>query len=603
MQNRMIFSQFVILFLCGVGYCQDSMLQKTLDIRDISSSINQTVVEEPSNEKNIDFADYDNDGDLDVVMSSCLGDFGQRCNKLYRNDDGVFNEVSGVPVIPEFENDDVSRTCLFRDFDKDGFADIVVVCDSNSGTATVSAPGRTKFLRNIGGQFFVNETERLDNLSGAAGDGVAGDFDQNGLLDVVLANHPNLSRDSMVLNGVDGLSAGEFCEKTSLYMPNENEYGAQIHSADMNGDGLLDLIVSNMFSEEAIYFNNNSGAGMGTGDFSYGGQGNILTFPELNNSVTTEQALFPVDLNNDGLIDLVHTNFGPGSTSGPRFDGFWMNMGNNTLNVPEFAAIEEINDDFNSLSTRVEATDLDDDGRQDLVVLSRFRRPYIFRNTSENGDISFVAWTPATLNDQHFGWGIGARQLVGDGRPDLFLGATDNDFLFETTSSASFSADDLTGGELPDLLDQPPIQITGLVGGNGVTFNAGTIPASARVSVLLRSSGDVKLQALVNNNIITESDRPGHSTDEFLQFVHTSGELEIEVILDSPSYDGNGDGAVNLLDVAPFIDCLTGVSTDCDPFDTDDDGQVNLLDVGRFLERLTGPADEAYSLEILIRSD
>ena len=106
----------------------------TLNFSDITEdNVNQTVNETNNNEKEVEFGDYDNDGDMDVVMAVALSDFGQRRNKLYRNDGGVLNEVSGAPVISGFTNTDTSRSAFFRDFDLDGWLDIIIVNDSNSG--------------------------------------------------------------------------------------------------------------------------------------------------------------------------------------------------------------------------------------------------------------------------------------------------------------------------------------------------------------------------------------------------------------------------------------------------------------------------------------
>ena len=51
--------------------------------------------------------------------------------------------------------------------------------------------------------------------------------------------------------------------------------------------------------------------------------------------------------------------------------------------------------------------------------------------------------------------------------------------------------------------------------------------------------------------------------------------------------DINGDGIVNLLDVAPFINLL-GTGTFQVEADINQDGVVNLLDVQRFVELLSG---------------
>ena len=51
--------------------------------------------------------------------------------------------------------------------------------------------------------------------------------------------------------------------------------------------------------------------------------------------------------------------------------------------------------------------------------------------------------------------------------------------------------------------------------------------------------------------------------------------------------DVNQDGAVNLLDVGPFVSAISGGSSQCEA-DVNVDGSVDLLDVGPFVELLSG---------------
>ena len=145
-------------------------MPNTLNFANVTSDrIVWTVAETPSNEKEVDFGDFDNDGDLDVVVANAYSDFGQRRNKLYRNDDGVFNEVSGQPVIPGFSGPDVARNAFFRDYDGDGWLDIIIVNDNN----TQGDPGRTKiYINQHPGNTFSHYTEegieRLGNGTGGA---------------------------------------------------------------------------------------------------------------------------------------------------------------------------------------------------------------------------------------------------------------------------------------------------------------------------------------------------------------------------------------------------------------------------------------------------
>ena len=601
-KTRFAISVCVIAYIIGFSSAsgQDSVLKKTLNFRDITTTnINQKVEEsEFRSEKKIEFGDYDNDGDLDVAISVGQGDFGQRRNKLYRNDGGVLNEVSGEPIIPEFELLDVSRSVMFEDFDQDGFLDIIISNDSNSGTSTNMSPGKTKFLRNVNGEFFVNESERLDGLTGPAGDAVAADLDGNGLIDVVMTNHPNQSQDTMVLNGIDGQPAGQFTEVTNTNLPVDSEYGGQIYAADMNGDGLLDLLIGNSIgTRDFIYFNNNQNAGAGPGDFRYGGMGETQLFQSPGH----ERMMVPADFDNDGRMDFYYANIGPSFQSRP--DQIRRNLGNNASNVPIFATTV-LQDDLTDETNRVEVGDLDGDGRTDVVVVSEMRRPYILRNTTENGEISFLEWTPFEFNTLHEAWGVGIGDVLGGGSTNVMIGAMFDDFLFEKIPSPSFQADDLSGGQLPEFLNLEPIQVVGEVGSDDIILSTELLPASTRLSILLRSAGDLTLTASDGVTTVV-SDRPGHASDEAIQIDLTAGRVwQIRVELESLAYDGNGDGLVNLLDVPSFVDCLTGASDDCEMFDVDDDGQLTLLDVSKFVDRLTGsPVSESFSLEVLARID
>ena len=201
------------------------------------------------------------------------------------------------------------------------------------------------------------------------------------------------------------------------------------------------------------------------------------------------------------------------------------------------------------------------------------------------------------------GWGITSGDLAGDARPDLFVGAYNDDFLFENVGSPQFNSDDLNG-QLPAFHDSDPIMVVGQVAiGDENTFVFEDLPSGAEVSLLLRSLGNANVAVAAGNQNFS-LDRPGNGTDEAVHFTHSGGDLTVAVSMTGISFDGNGDGQVNLLDVSALVDCLTGASASCDAFDTNDDGLVTLLDVSPFVDRLiNGSNEETYFLEILSRSN
>ncbi|MEM9412182.1 MAG: VCBS repeat-containing protein, partial [Planctomycetota bacterium] len=575
----------------------------TLNFRDVSTERIQSAFEESEfgSEKNFDFADYDLDGDLDVVVAVQWSDFGNRRNKLYRNDNGILIDVAGTNVMPEFEIGDNSCTALFRDFDQDGLPDIIMVCDSNSGSVTDISPGKTKFYRNINGTHFLNESYRLNDLVSAASFAAAADFDNNGFLDIAISGHPNINQDKISFNAINGNLAGEFSELTSTHMPPDNEYGKHMAAADMNGDGKIDILMaSHAAADSFIYYNNNNDAGSGDGDFQYSDPGAIYEFDPAGSGIR-ERAIVPGDFNNDGLMDLYVGN--AGGFEGTLSDAIFVNVGNDSTN----RAIFEPQGTVTGLGTetmKITVSDVDQDGKEDLIVMGENRRPYLLRNTSENSAVSFVDWTHPALNEMtHEGWEAAAGQLTGDERLDLIVGGVQGDYLFEGIESELLEIDD-EPLVLPEFHAQNPIAALGRLPVGGTQLIVTTpLPAGAQVSVLLRSYGDLSVKATINGVEVACSDVTGHGSDEAFQFtMPINGSVLFEVSSHAISFDGNGDGIVNLLDVGPFIDCLSGNSNNCEPYDLFDNGVLNLTLVDPFVEAISKlKTEEEFVIEFLSR--
>ena len=603
MNSRHIIILICLLFIGSETSAQvPDLSSMTLNFRDATSTnLNPTVAETLNNDKSVEFGDYDNDGDLDVLIGSVNSSFGQRLNKLYRNDAGILNEVSGVPTIPGFSLTDTTRRAFFTDADNDGWLDILVVNDAVNGTSTITSPGRTKLFRNIDGATFVNVTGMLDSPSGTANSAIVADLDANGFEDLVLANHPNQSQDSISFNNINGNGPGFFQELTSTHLPGDVGYAAHVEAADMNGDGQVDLLVGNHTGDiSLIHYNNNNDAGSGIGDFDYADPG---AFSEFSSGVGSlrEVVLVPADFNQDGLQDFYFANSGE---FGLLSDAIFVNQGNDSTNRAQFLPVQ-VTSSLDDETMKVTIADLDSDGRDDVIVMSETRRPFLLRNTSENGEVSFLEWTPEIINDIHSGWGAAGDNLLGDESTDIVIGANNDDFLFEHISTPAFLAEDLPNGELPDFHGAagPVLIVAEVEAGEPLVLTTDQVPVGAKVSVLLRSLGDASV-AVSGDQLQLASDREGFGSDEFLCFENTDNSFSIQIELNGVSFDGNGDGVVDLLDIQPFIDCLTGASEDCDAFDTNDDGIVTLLDVNIFVDSLlVGGGTETVFLELLSRSN
>lgn len=166
---------------------------------------------------NVDVADYDNDGFLDIYVTNITDEYMKECNMLWHNNgDGTFTDLSKeTGTCPTLWG----WAAKFGDFDNDGWQDIFVVnglrsagkenyipvlvtmittpgidfTDVNNwpniGNMTWSGYQRKKMFRNLGNQAFkeISAEAGVDNDLDGRGIGM-GDFDNDGLLDFYQTN-------------------------------------------------------------------------------------------------------------------------------------------------------------------------------------------------------------------------------------------------------------------------------------------------------------------------------------------------------------------------------------------------------------------------------
>ena len=306
----------------------------------------------------LSFSDYDNDGDLDLMVVV----YGRPPNTLFRNEgDGTFAMTDPNTLPSNGDEDGVS----WGDFDNDGFLDLLITSDPNPSV---------RLHRNNGDGTFreVTSTSGLDQRVGYALAGVWGDIDNDGDLDLVVTYWLGGGRNSIYRNNGNGTFAkilegdagyffgaawgdydndgdldlfivqggGSTLGNDVLYRNDgngaftkmaanlvgplvaDNQPGAGCAWADYDNDGWLDLYVANpglstsggeSGRKNLLYHNN------GDGSFTQ-----VTTGSPVNDVATSASCIWG-DYNNDGFMDLFVAN---GGHTGRQRDFLYRNDGN-----------------------------------------------------------------------------------------------------------------------------------------------------------------------------------------------------------------------------------------------------------------------------------
>ena len=175
------------------------------------------------------------------------------------------------------------------DFNHDGYADLAVanVCGSNPNCQQ----GSVSILLNKGDGTFSPQVQYATGVSPESM--ASGDFNGDGIPDLAVTNVINgvKGKTSVLLNNGDGTFAAPVSYAVGI-----NPYGVTV--GDFNGDGKLDLAVVNNGTSQSGTFS----ILLGNGDGTFQAAQNYLT------GNVSAASIAAADLNADGLLDLVIAN-------------------------------------------------------------------------------------------------------------------------------------------------------------------------------------------------------------------------------------------------------------------------------------------------------
>jgi hypothetical protein len=384
---------YLLLFSLGVSFMGYSQILFTDVTTTAGVSFNSDIVE------SVAWGDYDNDGDQDLLLST------DTQNRLMRNDGGdVFTDVSNtVNLIESFHN----TGCVFADFDNDGNLDIYIVSlngdiDEDLLYRNTGATGGFSFQRVLSSASGIA-------ASGGRNRGMAVlDYNRDGLLDVwvnssvkdkLYRNNGNFSFTNVSISAgivesniievgnvptdinndgwVDVFTGNRSSVQNSLYINNgdgtftDNAAAAGINAVGL-GMGVLSFDYDNDLDMDFYWttWPHDVGQTVPAQDFQpnafYQNQGN-LTFTDVTVATGTGDAsgwgisANTADINNDGFVDFFVSNgFRATSTQSVLF------LNNGGINFSDITTSTFGNITWDARG--VAFADYDNDGDLDVVL-------------------------------------------------------------------------------------------------------------------------------------------------------------------------------------------------------------------------------------------
>ncbi len=391
--------------------------------------------------------DYDNDGWMDIflVQGSTLEDLKTgKCHpgKLYRNNhDGTFTDVTAKSGI---NHCGWGFGVAVGDYDNDGNEDLYVTY----------LDGAILYHNNGDGTFTdVTAKAGVANAGRWGTSAAFGDYDNDGYLDLYVANYVDLDLDHLpefgkgsfcqyrgfpVSCGPRGLKGGRdrlyhnnkdgtFTDVTEkLNIDSDSYYGLGVLWLDYDRDGCLDLYVANDSSPSLLYHNDCKGGFTEVGavaGVAYSGDGREQAGMGIDSA----------DYDNDGWPDIAKANF-----SDDTNDLYHNDHAGEFTDLAGPADFGPISIPF--LGFGMKFLDFDNDGWKDIFVanghvnpqvdehsfgVTYAERPLLFRNL-KNGKFEEIGKkTGAAMSNRYVARGATSADFFNDGSENLLVSVLD----------------------------------------------------------------------------------------------------------------------------------------------------------------------------------
>ncbi len=322
------------------------------------------------------FIDFDNDGFLDIFICNSAE------NLLYKNiSEGKFSNVTQKSKLNGH-----GYKSLFLDIDHEGDLDLILAKD-----------GPNSISRNNGDGTFGNfgDASEMSNNQNSSRDLVFGDFDNDGDIDVIIANEDGPCRI------FSNLRQGVFVDRTAESGIDFDKGSDNLAIADINNDGYLDILITSKTHGIKLFQNK------GDGIFEISKQSEDIgkTIEGLN---CYDAAFF--DFDNDGLADILFA--GQSSTSGEKGVFLLHNDGS------RFSDASHLLPESVSNARQVAFADYNQDGDLDIFLVEMNGGLKLLRNDGGNANrhlkVQLVGLRTGSGKNNHFGIGAKIEVRAGD---------------------------------------------------------------------------------------------------------------------------------------------------------------------------------------------
>ncbi len=327
------------------------------------------LVNSASDSVGVAWADFDNDGTLDLFISN----WSNQANFLFRNNgDGTFARILNGSIA---QDQGLSAGCVWGDYDNDGNLDLFVATYGQTNNFLYRGHGDGTFERITNG---IVATGKLANSI----QGSWGDYNDDGKLDLFVVNEGG---NSALYKNEGG---GQFTRITSGILVNDG-YGTAAAWADYDNDGNLDLVVTTATAAR-LYHNNGQGG-----------------FTKLLLPAPGPQTIYGCawgDYDNDGFLDLLLTDREGGNNV------LYHNNGDGTFSRVTTGSI--VNDGGHSWSAAW--GDYDNDGFLDLFVSNRDSFPnFLYHNNGNSNHWLEVKLVGTRSNRSGIGAKVRLKAVIG----------------------------------------------------------------------------------------------------------------------------------------------------------------------------------------------